>query len=194
MKSDFHRIFVAVPLDEGLRNAILDLQKHLEDAGAVARWIRPEQLHFTLRFLGEISLAQVARVKVASREAAARIDPFTVTLRGLGAFPSLHRPQVVWAGVEEGREPLQALAGHLQEALARQRFPAEPKPFRPHLTLARVKSTRNWGELVRALGAFKDEGIGTQRVDILVVFESHLTPKGPRYTPLEEVRLAHYEK
>ena len=194
MKSDLHRIFVAVPLDENLRDAILDLQRHLEGAGAVARWTRREQLHFTLRFLGEISLAQVARVKVAAREAAGRIGPFTVTLQGLGAFPSLHRPQVVWAGVEEGKEPLQALAGRLQEALARQRFPDEPRPFRPHLTLARVKSTRNWGELVRALSAFKDEGIGTQQIDTLVVFESHLTPKGPQYTPLEEVRLASYEK
>lgn len=194
MKSELHRIFIAVPLDETLRDAIRDLQQHLEGAGAMARWIKPEHLHFTLRFLGEISLAQVARVKVAAREAAGRIDPFAVTLHGLGAFPSLHRPQVVWAGVEEGKVPLQALAGHLQEALARQRFPAEPRPFRPHLTLARVKSTRNWGELVQALGAFKDEGIGTQQVETLIVFESHLTPKGPRYTPLEEVRLAHYEK
>ena len=160
----------------------------------MARWTRPEQLHFTLRFLGEISVAQVARVKVAAREAASKIDPFSITLHGLGAFPSLQRPQVVWIGVEQGKEPLQALAGLLQQALARQRFPAEPKSFRPHLTLARVKSTRNWGELVRALGAFKDEGIGTQRVDSLVVFESHLSPKGPRYTPLEEVRLTHHEK
>lgn len=192
--TDLHRTFVAVPLDAGLRDAVLDLQKHLEEAGAMARWTRPEQLHFTLRFLGEISVAQVARVKVAAREAAGKIDPFSITLHGLGAFPSLQRPQVVWIGVEQGKEPLQALAGLLQQALARQRFPAEPKSFRPHLTLARVKSTRNWGELVRALGAFKDEGIGTQRVDSLVVFESHLSPKGPRYTPLEEVSLMHHEK
>lgn len=192
--TDLHRTFVAVPLDASLRDAVLDLQKHLEDAGAVARWTRPEQMHFTLRFLGEISVAQVARVKVAAREAAGKVDPFPITLHGLGAFPSLHRPQVVWIGVEAGAEPLQALAGLLQEALARQRFPAEPRSFHPHLTLARVKSTRNWGELVRALSAFKGEGIGTQRVDSLVVFESHLTPKGPRYTPLEEVRLAHHEK
>lgn len=192
--SELHRIFVAVPLNDTLRNAVLDLQKQLEDAGAVARWTRPEQLHFTLRFLGEIPPAQVARVKVAAREATVGVAPFTIALHGLGAFPSLQRPQVVWVGVDEGKEPLLTLAGSLDRALAKQRFPTEPRGFRPHLTLARVRTRHNWAELVRALGTFKDVGLGVQEVDTMVVFESHLTPKGPLYTPLEEVRLTPYEK
>ncbi len=192
--SGLHRIFVAVPLEESLRGAVRDLQQQMENAGAVARWTRPEQLHFTLQFLGEISAAQVARVKVATREAAAGAAPFPISLRGLGAFPSFQRPQVIWIGVADGREPLQALAGGLGEALAKQRFPSEPRPFRPHLTLARVRSTRNWGELVRALGDFRDTDVGGQQVDRLIVFESHLSPKGPSYTPIEEVALAPHEK
>lgn len=192
--SGLHRVFVAVPLNESLRGAVRDLQQQMEDAGAVARWTRPEQLHFTLQFLGEIPLAQVARVKVATREAATRAAPFPISLRGLGAFPSFQRPQVIWIGVTDGREPLQALADGLREALVKQRFPTEPRPFRPHLTLARVRSTRNWGELVRAIGDFKDTDVGAQQVDRLIVFESHLSPKGPSYTPLEEVALAPHEK
>lgn len=192
--SHLQRVFVAVPLDDSLRAAVQDLQRQLEDAGAVARWTRPEQLHFTLRFLGEIPPAQVARVKVATREAATGAAPFPISLHGLGAFPSFQRPQVVWIGVADGREPLQALAGRLGQSLARQRFPAEPKPFRTHLTLARVRSTRNWGELVRALGSFKEIEVGTQQVDRLVVIESHLSPKGSSYTPLEEVALTPHEK
>ena len=192
--SALHRVFVAVPLSDSLRGAVRDLQQQMEAAGAVARWTRPEQLHFTLRFLGEIPPSQVARVKVATREAATGAAPFPISLRGLGAFPSFQRPQVIWIGVADGREPLQALADGLGEALGKQRFPTEPRPFRPHLTLARVRSTRNWCELVRALGDLKDADVGGQEVDRLIVFESHLSPKGPSYTPLEEVALTHHEK
>lgn len=192
--TELHRTFVAVPLDGVLRAAIEELQRQLEHAGAQARWTRPDQLHFTLRFLGEIPLAQVARVKVAVREAASGVEPFTIELRGLGAFPSLQRPQVIWIGVNDGKEPLRTLAGRLERALAKQRFPAEPRPFRPHLTLARIRGTRNWAEMVRALGAAKDTNVGTQQVARMIVFESHLSPKGSTYTPLEEVSLIPHQK
>lgn len=192
--SGLHRVFVAVPLQDHLRDAVVEVQHRLQDAGAVARWTRPAHLHFTLRFLGEIPLAQVARVKLAAREAAGGVAPFAISLRSLGAFPSFQRPQVVWISVEEGREALQGLAQRLDGLLAAHRFAPEQRPFRPHLTLGRVRDTREWGDLVRALGEFKDVAVGNQTVELLVVMESRLTPKGPVYTPLEEVRLSAYEK
>lgn len=192
--SELHRVFIAVELDPVLHQAIVDLERQLESAGANIRWIKPENLHFTLRFLGEIPASQVARARIATREAAASVEPFAISLRGLGAFPSLQRPQIVWVGVEEGAETLETLASRLEDHLVRHHFPAEPRKFRPHLTLARVRNRWQWGDLVRALGQFKDATLGGQRIEAVTVIESQLRPQGPIYTRVEEVRLSPYEK
>ncbi|MDQ7819566.1 MAG: RNA 2',3'-cyclic phosphodiesterase [Armatimonadota bacterium] len=188
-----HRIFIAVELDPALHDAVVAAQRALEDAGARIRWVKPASLHFTLRFLGEITPAQVALAKIATREAARGVAPFAITLRRLGAFPSLQRPQVVWVGVEDGAEHLDALARRLDERLARYHFPPEDRRFRPHLTLARVRDARQWGDVVRALTRYRDVEIGTQTVRTICVMESTLTPQGPVYTRLEEVSLETHE-
>src|SRR3970282_1704652 len=106
------------------------------------RWISAENLHFTVRFLGEITPAQLAQVKLASREVAAATAPFRLSLHGVGAFPSMQRPQVVWVGVREGSEELAALSSRLDAALERHRFPPEDRSYVAHLTLDRVRERR----------------------------------------------------
>lgn len=192
--NDLHRIFIAVELHPALHQAVAETEQMLEAAGARIRWIRPSNLHFTLRFIGEIPLAQVALVKIATREAVAGLRPFTITLRGLGAFPSLRRPQVVWAGVQDGAQELETLATRVEERLVHYRFAPEERRFRPHLTLARIRDTRQWGDLVRALTQHQDVAIGSQEVSTVTVLESQLRPKGAIYTPVEEVRLPPHEK
>jgi len=192
--SEQHRIFIAVELDSTLHQAVIELQHQLEAAGARVHWNKPGQLHFTVRFIGEITPAQVALVKVATREAVSEIAPFTITLRRLGAFPSFQRPQVVWVGVEDGAAELQALAAKLETQLAHHRFPPEERPFRPHLTLARIRDERQWGDVVRALTQFRDAAVGSQQVQAVTVMESELTPRGPVYTRVEEVSLHNHEK
>ncbi len=191
---DLHRTFIAVELVPELQQSIVAIERQLEEAGAKLRWTKPTNLHFTLKFLGEIPLAQVAKAKVATREAAAGVQPFAISLAALGAFPSLHRPRVVWVGVEQGWEPMQALAERLDDRLAHYRFLLERREFQPHLTLARIRDAREWGNLVRALTQFKDTVVGSQQVEAMVVMESQLTPQGPIYTRVEEVRLGTYEK
>jgi len=188
--SPLHRIFIAVELDPDLRSAIVDVERRLTDAGARLRWIPVENLHFTVRFLGEITRAQLAQVKLAAREAAAGLTPFRLTLHGVGAFPSLQQPRVVWIGVQEGGDGLAALAARLDDFLAAHRFPREHRPYQAHLTLARVRDRRVWGDIVRALEVFRAEPVGTQEVRGLTVMESHLRPGGARYTRLEEVGFA----
>lgn len=189
-----HRIFIAAELDPALRDAAAEIQKRLEAAGAHARWVKPTNLHFTLRFIGELSTAQLARVKIATREAVVGVQPFTIFLQSLGAFPSMHRPQVVWVGVTEGAGELENLAGRINEHLARYRFPPPDKEFRSHLTLARVRDARAWGDLVRALDQFRDVAMGRQWVEAISVMESQLMPQGPLHTRIEEVRLSPHEK
>ncbi len=189
-----HRIFIAVPLHPPLLAAIGDLEHRLEAAGIRLRWIRPENLHLTLRFLGEISEEQVSQVRLAAREAVAGFDAFPVVLAGVGAFPNPHRPQVVWVGVREGAERLRALAERLDDRLALQDFPREPRAFRAHLTLARVREQRLGPDPGRAMALFEGEEVGRQQVNSLLVVESLLRPQGPFYVPVEEVRLLDHEK
>lgn len=189
MPGGLHRTFIAVALDAEVRRALEDCQARMRQAGARLRWVRPEHLHVTLRFLGEIPLAQVARATVAAREAAAAVEPFEIRLGGLGVFPNPRRPQVVWVGTREGAEALERLAAVLAAALRRHGFADDPRPFRPHVTLARVRDERHWGDVVRAIAEHRDVEIGRQRVLKIAVMESRLTPQGPSYTVREEVPL-----
>lgn len=194
MTEGTHRIFVAVALDPALRAAVLALERRLEDAGARLRWVEVENLHFTLRFLGQLSEPQLDRVRRTVRDASAGSAAFRIRLAGIGAFPNPRHPQVVWAGIREGAEAMEDLARRLDDALARARFPREPRGFTPHLTLARVKDSRLWGDLSRVLPVFEAEEVGAQDVRSLLVMESLLRPQGPIYTPVEEVQLSTYEK
>jgi len=189
-----HRIFIAVPLDPVLHGAVAVLERQLESAGVVLRWINPESLHFTLRFLGQISTAQLARARRAAREAVEAAGAFRIRLAGLGAFPSARRPQVVWVGVTDGEEKLQDLARRLDDTLARQRFPKKPRSFQPHLTLARIRDPGRAPSLEAAMTSLGHVEVGEQGVSSLVVMESLLRPSGALYVPVEEVRLSTYEK
>ncbi len=186
-----HRTFISIELSAENRRLVADLQERLRAAGARLRWVKPDNLHFTLRFLGELPAAQVARATVATREAVRTATPFAVALGGLGAFPTFERPQVVWVGSQQGAEAVEKLAEDLNAALAREGFPDDPRHFRPHLTLGRSRDDRQWGDLVRALERHRDAAIGTQRVDVVTVMESRLTPDGPVYTTWEQVRMGY---
>lgn len=184
-----YRTFIAIELSDESRRLVAEVQERLRAAGATLRWIKPENLHYTLSFLGEIPAAQVARAVVATRSAVSHIKPFPVLIGGLGAFPSLERPQVIWLGCTEGAEALGHLAREVKSALDQERLPQDPKPFRPHLTLGRVKDNRKWGDVVRAVRAHRDAAIGREWVRAVTVMESRLTPDGPVYTPREKVLL-----
>lgn len=192
--SETHRTFIAVPLDPHLAEVVAAVEQRLESAGARLRWVKPNNLHFTLRFLGHISAAQLVRVRTAVREAAAGFPAFTIRLQGVGAFPSERRPQVIWIGVAQGQERFGDLAAALDDRLARQRFPKEPRRFEAHLTLARVKEPGLWGSLGPLLAPLRAVDVGEQVVRSLIVMESQLRPSGALYTPVEEVPLLPYEK
>lgn len=189
-----HRIFIAVPLDAALGRAVEEVERKLETAGAALRWIAAKNLHFTLRFLGMISAAELLRVRRAAHEAVLDTAPFAIRLAGVGAFPSARRPQVVWVGVTEGEEQLRHLARRLDDTLARERFPKEPREFHPHLTLARVKDPHRATSVEPAIASLAGVEVGRQQVESIVVMESHLRPAGALYAPVEEVPLSTHEK
>ncbi len=183
------RIFVAVTLAPALRASVAGVRATLGDAAGRLRWVPPENLHLTVRFLGEITEAQVRRVVEAARETAAPVAPFAITLAGVGAFPTARAPRIVWVGVTEGADRLSDLAGALETALRRRKFSAEARPLQPHLTVARARSGGRPPDLTTALAGAAAFVAGTQHVDALVVMESTLGPSGPSYREISRERL-----
>jgi 2'-5' RNA ligase len=183
------RLFFSVPVPDEVRPAASSALREMRRAAGEAplSWTKDEQLHFTLAFLGE----QPEEVLPRLREAAARCEAlrgFGLTLSGAGAFPNPRRPRVLWLGAGEGARELEALASCLQEALRSAGFALEERPFRSHLTVARVKPG---GEraAARALGAAPQGEIARMRVDRLLLMQSQLSPRGAKHGVVHETRL-----
>lgn len=145
--------------------------------------VEPQNLHFTLSFLGQVEDDARDAIAAALADATRGVAPFCAHLRGVGAFPSARRPRVVWAGVEDPR-PLSALATRVGEALAARGLHGDDKDFRAHLTLARVKAERAPDELIRFLRAHGQDDLYDLDVREVTLYRSVPSPTGPTYEPL----------
>jgi 2'-5' RNA ligase len=180
------RCFVAVDVAASVRAALARTQRALRRAAPTAdvRWTRPEGLHITLKFLGEVPEARCAEVVAALTGVAAAHRAVRVLARGLGGFPGAGRPRVLWAGLAKGDVELAALARDVDRALAPLGFAAETRPFQGHVTLGRVRSPRGLVALATALAQRTHEELGAWTVSELVLYRSRLSPAGARYEAL----------
>ena len=182
------RIFLAVFPPPDVQRAVHAAAEALRQPGDGVSWVKRENLHYTLRFMGELGEDGVRRVKQAAEDAARTGAPFAAALGGWGAFPNARRARVLWAGMIEGGERLAALARALEAGLARRGFDAADHPFSAHLTIGRVREPRtDWTE---RLAAVRVERSARFTVDRLCVVESRLSPGGSGYTVVHEARLA----
>jgi len=161
----------------------------LRSAAREVAWVAPRNLHLTLKFLGSVPEEQIDVVARALREASADASPFEARVRGLGAFPSVRRPRVVWAGVTDGAADMIELARRADAALAALGFPRDERPFSPHVTLGRVREPGRNPVLTEALGSAATREFGQMRVPSAFLMRSELSPRGARYTELATVRL-----
>ena len=182
------RCFVAVLLPEQVRASLSAVCAELRGRTRGLSWVKADNLHLTLRFLGEVELAMLGYVRDAVTEAADAVSPFTLRLDGLGGFPPGRTPRVLWAGVSTGSDEMRALHGALETALAARGIPRESRPFHPHITLARARDPRGAGGLAGALGA--GPPFGEIRVAALHLMRSELDPRGARHTVLVDAPLA----
>lgn len=185
------RCFVAVDVSAEAREALGQAQAALRAAGrrADVRWLDPAALHLTLAFLGEVPEAQAARVGRALGGVAGRHAAFALTLVGVGGFPSLARPRVLWAGVVRGLRELGLLAADVERTLVPLGFPPEARPFSGHVTIGRVRSPRGLGRVLAAAAALERQPFGAWTVAELVLYRSHLGPRGAAYEGLERLAL-----
>jgi 2'-5' RNA ligase len=183
------RLFLAVEFEQGLRRALREATAPLRALAPDAGWVAEDRLHLTLKFLGEQSEELVPRLAAAIGEIAGRHWPVPMQLRGVGAFPNLRRPRVMWVGIAPTPK-LELLQHDIEEGCAALGVELEGKPFRPHLTIGRLRGTED-REALRELGRVA-RGIQF-RADTIVsaieLVQSTLTPDGPRYARLVEAPL-----
>lgn len=181
------RSFIAFDVDnENVVRRLADAQKELTDTGADLKLVKPQNVHVTLRFLGEISSTMVDRVHEEMSEV--KFKPFEIELRGMGAFPNLRRPRVVWIGIKKGASELVDISDQLEPRLNRLGFAPEKRGFSPHITVARVRTGRCKEALAQRIIERSDYDYGVIKADSLKLKKSVLTPKGPVYSVLREVK------
>ena len=182
------RTFIAIELPATIREELCGLQEQLRSPGLSAKWVFRDNIHLTLKFLGPVESGRLPAINSALEESLADEKTFSFNLEGLGVFPSLSRPRVVWVGIDEGKDELKRIAGKIEDALASIGFPKEERRFSAHITLSRVKREAQPGKLREKIEGL-DYSSGPITVSRIVTMKSNLTPEGPIYTRLGEVKL-----
>ncbi|MGO8806161.1 MAG: RNA 2',3'-cyclic phosphodiesterase [Candidatus Bathyarchaeia archaeon] len=179
------RSFIAFDMEnEQVLSRLTAAQKLLQETGADLKFVAPQNIHITMRFLGDISLSMVDKIHEALKNV--KFSPFSIQLCGLGVFPSLNYPRVVWAGMTEGVEELKSIFSQLEPQIRALGFAADAYGFSPHLTIARVRSGANKQLLAELVTKKSDYDFGTIKANCLRLKRSQLSPKGPTYSTLRE--------
>lgn len=184
------RTFIAVEFPEPIKEKISRDIDLLRQAAPLVRWSQPENLHLTARFLGDVKENDLEELFDAVEDAVAEIEPFVLEICGVGAFPNWRYPRVIWAGVKEGAEEAKHLAGLVESACMELGYEKERRPFRPHLTLGRVKEPAHAFGLHTAAHMMEEKEFGIVDVDEIVVFMSTLRRTGPVYSPMVRLPLS----
>lgn len=183
------RTFVAIELPEEVRRQIEMVQAILKEAQAPVKWVEPKNVHITLKFIGEIPEERLEPLFQGVQSGLKGAGPFYLKLSGIGAFPNLKRPRVIWIGVNRGKEELVRLQQSVERNICAHGFPQEEREFSPHLTIGRVKSLWGLADLVRRIKTVEFVS-GDIIVEGVVVVRSDLTPQGPIYTTLKKYLLS----
>jgi 2'-5' RNA ligase len=187
------RTFIAVDIDPQVREKISRAITQLRPRFLGVRWVAPANFHLTLKFLGDTEQTRIEAIGAALEE---RLRPFprcTINAKGLGVFPDLRRPRIIWVGLA-GNE-LATLAAHVESALLPLDFAPEKRNFSPHLTIGRWRQTdRPSNSLGQELASWKDYEFGATTVDEVILFQSVLKPEGATYYRLKSVTLSNLVK
>jgi 2'-5' RNA ligase len=188
------RTFIAIELDETINAALTDLQEQLKAKVPrdSVRWVRPEGIHLTLKFLGDVPVSRIEVVEQALNQACVGFPAFSFSVGELGCFPNPRRPRVVWVGVQEESGTLKRLQKAVEDEMAKLGFAPEGRRFHAHLTLGRTQRRASSGD-VRRLGQLVEEAdvgeVGQMEARAVSLIKSDLRPAGAVYTQLAEARL-----
>ncbi|MFZ5648683.1 MAG: RNA 2',3'-cyclic phosphodiesterase [Bacillota bacterium] len=186
------RLFWAVNLPEDFKAGISEIQTRLKNSGSDSKWVDPHNLHITVKFLGETDGGMVGEMAGAVAERLKGCGEFRLALEGLGFFPGAANPRVLWAGLKGDVGKLKEIAAAVDQCMSGLGFPREGRKFSPHLTLARLRSSKNMEDLIKGVGVETATvnslgGFSVLSVDLM---QSDLNRQGPVYSVLKSVRLA----
>jgi len=179
------RVFIAIDLPEEIRNRLAAMQLELRSMAPSARWVAAESTHLTLKFIGETS--DKRREDIDAALAGLSWKEFPVSVKNVGFFPGTRSPRVFWAGLQASA--MEGLTQEIDARLERAGFDREKRAFRPHITLARAKTSRLEGTLVSAAEKFAETEFGSFVADRFFLYQSTLKPTGSVYTKLKEYML-----
>lgn len=183
------RSFIAIELSPSIKAKIEEIQNNLKSLTSDVRWVRPEGIHLTLKFLGTIEEESIPEISDIIRKCSTGTTAFTLKVQSLGAFPNEKNPKVIWAGVEDDSGTLAKLQQALENRLSSIGFKVEKRAFSPHLTLGRLKSPKEKGVLTQGLEDYKHLEFGTFEAKEVCLFKSELKPGGAIYTKLKTFSL-----
>ncbi|MFW9845105.1 MAG: RNA 2',3'-cyclic phosphodiesterase [Candidatus Thorarchaeota archaeon] len=179
------RAFLSIDIDdETLLSRISHIQSGLDREAAKIKLVEHDNIHFTLRFLGDTPSTKIEKIR--EEFANAEFDAFTIRIKGVGAFPNIRRPRVIWVGVAENADKVTHLKLLADDLLGNLGYPRDKK-FHAHATIARVRAVRNRDRIINNLESLANEAIGTMTVDCFRMTKSILTSSGPIYETLWEV-------
>jgi len=183
------RTFIAFELPTAVIALLRGVQQKLKRFKLRARWVRPENIHLTLKFLGDIQHGDVDRIGVAMADAVSEFAPLSLAVKGTGVFPGIKRPRVIWVGIGGDTQALLALQNRLEEKLAPLGFPLEKRAFKAHLTLGRIKHAGNPEIIRQIINELSDLNSEDFILKQLILFKSDLKPSGAVYSHMKQVKL-----
>ena len=180
------RTFIALELPPSLISLFAKVQENLQSMGLRAKWVRPENIHLTLKFLGNINPADIDNIGGAMVDAVGEFGTFKLVAGGVGVFPGIKRPRVIWVGLGGQIQLLFAVQRVLEENLAALGFKKEKRPFKGHLTLGRFKQTvdpNTIRQIIREYANLYSEEFTARRI---ILYKSDLKPTGAVYSQLQQ--------
>ncbi|TEB07201.1 2'-5'-RNA ligase [Pelotomaculum schinkii] len=184
------RLFIAVNFPEEIKRTLGAFIRSLSQIPSDLKWVREENLHLTVQFLGNVPEEQVPAVSMALQKSVTGIAPFRLVLKGAGAFPSVERPRVLWVGIGGETAPLLILQRQVQREMGFMGFEPEKRKFSPHLTLARARSPYGFIDVMEKAREDTGKAFGTVRIDSIELMLSDLQAKGPSYFVLSRAPLS----
>jgi 2'-5' RNA ligase len=186
------RTFIAIELPREIKSFLAELQNKLKESGADVKWVEPQNIHLTLKFLGEIDEKKLNAVTGITENVTKDKKAFPIRLSSMGAFPNIDYPRIIWIGIDKGDIEAKQIAEELEDNLTKIGIPKEDRPFSSHITIGRTRSTQNRNKLVWEIKNLMNIS-GQKNLEFAVtkitLFESNLTPKGPIYKTLKEASL-----
>ena len=186
--SDTIRAFIAIPLDPKIQHSIECMQDHLKKSNNDIKWVKPENIHITLKFLGDVTTEQINSVKQTLSNCTHNTRPFKVELSQLGAFPNIECPRTLWIGLKDSKQQLNRMAVSLEIALGKIGFQDDQRPFSPHITIGRIRSSKNIDALAQSTSSYQISENCTQTISKIILFQSTLTSEGPIYKSLYQIK------